>query len=136
MYNTRKLTDDLTWIGGIDRKIQKFENVYKLNSGMNYNSYFLDCGATVLFDTVGRETADIFFENLPVAVSTAYQEGNYANWVIDDLTKLTFPQKPEEFVFEVQQGGQERALYYSEYGGLLREKDISDTDNTHWPDIS
>lgn len=79
---------------------------------------------------------DIFFENLPVAVSTAYQEGNYANWVIDDLTKLTFPQKPEEFVFEVQQGGQERALYYSEYGGLLREKDISDTDNTHWPDIS
>lgn len=79
---------------------------------------------------------DIFFENLPTAVSTAYQEGNYANWVIDDLTKLTFPQKPEEFVFEVQQGGQERALYYSEYGGLLREKDISDTDNTHWPDIS
>ena len=34
MYNIRKLTDDLTWIGGIDRKIQKFENVYKLNSGM------------------------------------------------------------------------------------------------------
>ena len=64
MYNIRKLTDDLTWIGGIDRKIQKFENVYKLNSGMNYNSYFLDCGATVLFDTVGSETADIFFENL------------------------------------------------------------------------
>ena len=64
MYNIRKLTDDLTWIGGIDRKIQKFENVYKLNSGMNYNSYFLDCGATVLLDTVGSETADIFFENL------------------------------------------------------------------------
>ena len=64
MYNIRKLTDDLTWIGGIDRKIQKFENVYKLNSGMNYNSYFLDCGATVLLDTVGRDTADIFFENL------------------------------------------------------------------------
>lgn len=52
MYNIRKLTDDLTWIGGIDRKIQKFENVYKLNSGMNYNSYFLDCGATVL--QIGR----------------------------------------------------------------------------------
>ena len=64
MYNVRKLTDDLTWIGGIDRKITKFENVYKLNSGMNYNSYFLDSGATVLFDTVGRESADVFFENL------------------------------------------------------------------------
>ena len=64
MYNVRKLTDDLTWIGGTDRKITKFENVYKLNSGMNYNSYFLDSGATVLFDTVGRESADVFFENL------------------------------------------------------------------------
>ena len=64
MYNVRKLTDDLTWIGGIDRKIRKFENVYGLNSGMNYNSYFLDADATVLFDTVGRESADVFFENL------------------------------------------------------------------------
>ena len=64
MYNIRKLTDDLTWIGGSDRKIQKFESVYKLNSGMNYNSYFLDAGATVLFDTVDREVADVFYENL------------------------------------------------------------------------
>ena len=64
MYNIRKLTDDLTWIGGSDRKIRKFENVYKLNSGMNYNSYFLDAGATVLFDTVDREVADVFYENL------------------------------------------------------------------------
>ena len=64
MYNIRKLTDDLTWIGGSDRKIRKFENVYKLNSGMNYNSYFLDAGSTVLFDTVDREVADVFYENL------------------------------------------------------------------------
>ena len=64
MYNVRKLTEDLAWIGGSDRKIQKFENVYKLNSGMNYNSYFLDCGVTVLFDTVDREVEDVFFENI------------------------------------------------------------------------
>ena len=64
MYNVRKLTDDLTWIGGTDRKISRFENVYKLESGMNYNSYFLDSGATVLFDTVGKESSEVFFENL------------------------------------------------------------------------
>ena len=64
MYNVRKLTDDLTWIGGSDRKIQRFENVYKLNSGRNYNSYFLDCGATVLIDTVDREVEDVFADNL------------------------------------------------------------------------
>ena len=69
MYNIRKLTDDLTWIGGIDHKITRFENVYKLDSGMNYNSYFLDSGANVLLDTVGRESADVFFENLKHCLS-------------------------------------------------------------------
>ena len=64
MYNTRKLTDSLTWIGAIDRKISKFENVYKLNSGMNYNSYFLDCGATVLIDTVEKDSLELFEENI------------------------------------------------------------------------
>lgn len=29
----------------------------------------------------------------------------------------------------------ERALYYSAYGGLLLEKDITDADDTHWPDV-
>ena len=37
MYNTRKITDTLTWVGAIDRKVSKFEKIYKLNSGMNYN---------------------------------------------------------------------------------------------------
>ncbi len=64
MYNVRKLTDDLTWIGVSDRKITKFENVYKLNSGMNYNSYFLDSGACILIDTVDKALEDVFLENL------------------------------------------------------------------------
>lgn len=78
---------------------------------------------------------EIFREQLPTAVNTAYEDSNYNDWVIDNLTKLTFPHKPVEFVFEVQHGAQERALYYSEYGGLLREKDITNADDTHWPDV-
>ena len=69
MYNTRKITDTLTWIGAIDRKISKFENVYKLNSGMNYNSYFLDCGATVLIDTVDKDFGELFIENIDHCLS-------------------------------------------------------------------
>lgn len=79
---------------------------------------------------------EIYREQLPEAVNAAYVDSNYANWVIDNLTKLTFPNKSEEFVFEVQNGGQERALYYSVYGALLREKDITNADDTHWPSIS
>ena len=78
---------------------------------------------------------EIFREQLPAAVNTAYEESGYGDWVIDNLTKLTFPHKSEEFVFEVQRGAQERALYYSAYGGLLLEKDITDADDTHWPDV-
>ena len=78
---------------------------------------------------------EIFREQLPAAVNAAYEESGYGDWVIDNLTKLTFPHKSEEFVFEVQKGAQERALYYSEYGGLLLEKNITGADDTHWPDI-
>lgn len=79
---------------------------------------------------------EIYREQLPAAVNAAYEDSNYNDWVIDNLTKLTFPLKGTEYVFEVQNGAKERALYYSEYGGLLREKDITDADDTHWPDVS
>ena len=69
MYNTRKITDTLTWVGAIDRKVSRFENIYKLNSGMNYNSYFLDCGATVLIDTVEKDFGDLFIENIDHCLS-------------------------------------------------------------------
>ena len=69
MYNIRKITDTLTWVGAIDRKVSKFENIYKLNSGMNYNSYFLDCGATVLIDTVEKDFGDLFIENIDHCLS-------------------------------------------------------------------
>ena len=53
---------------------------------------------------------EIFREQLPAAVNTAYEESGYGDWVIDNLTKLTFPHKSEEFVFEVQRGAQGRGI--------------------------
>lgn len=78
---------------------------------------------------------EIFREQLPAAVETAYATSNYADWVIDNLTLLTFPVKSEEYVFEVQGGTQERALFYSAEGDLLKEKDITNADFTKWPDV-
>ena len=83
----------------------------------------------------GNELNVWFEEQLPEAVNTAYLESNYADWVIDDITKLTYPSKAEEYLLEVQRGTQERALYYSAYGGLLKEKDITGADFTHWPEM-
>ena len=64
MHNIRKLTEDLVWVGANDRRIEKFEGVYGLGSGMSYNSYFGDFGKTVLMDTADKAVAKQFFSNL------------------------------------------------------------------------
>ena len=64
MYNTRKVTDKITWIGGEDRRLNLFENVYPLPNGVSYNSYFINDEKTLVMDTVDRSVAPQFFENL------------------------------------------------------------------------
>lgn len=64
MYNTRKITDDLTWIGVNDRRLALFENVYPIPNGVSYNSYILKDEKTVLLDTVDMSVCSQFLENL------------------------------------------------------------------------
>ncbi len=64
MHNTRKINEDLFYIGVSDRKIALFENVYPVCEGMSYNSYLLDDEKTVLFDTVDKACSGQFFDNL------------------------------------------------------------------------
>lgn len=64
MYNTRKITDDLIWIGSNDRRLALFENVYPIPNGVSYNSYILKDEKTVLLDTVDISVCQQFLENL------------------------------------------------------------------------
>lgn len=64
MYCTKKLTDDLTWVGVNDRHLSLFENVYPIEKGVSYNSYVLLDEKTVLFDTVDKCSSMQFFENI------------------------------------------------------------------------
>ncbi|MBO4848666.1 MAG: flavin reductase [Clostridia bacterium] len=64
MYCTRKVTDDLVWVGGNDRRLSVFEGVYKCPAGVSYNSYLLLDEKTVLMDTVDSSVSKVFFENL------------------------------------------------------------------------
>ena len=64
METFKKITDDLYFVGGSDRKITLFESAYPVSCGMSYNSYLLKGKETVLFDTVDSSVQDIFFENL------------------------------------------------------------------------
>lgn len=64
MQCTRKLTEDILWVGADDRRLSLFEGVYSVPRGVSYNSYLLLDEKTVLFDTVDRAVEKTFFENL------------------------------------------------------------------------
>lgn len=64
MHCVKKVTDDLYWVGGSDRRLALFENVYPIPRGVSYNSYVLLDEKTVLLDTVDASISGLFFENL------------------------------------------------------------------------
>lgn len=60
----RKVTEDLYWVGGNDRQIELFENIFPLAKGVSYNSYLLLDEQTVLFDTADYAIGKQFMENV------------------------------------------------------------------------
>ena len=64
MYCVKKMTEDLYWVGGNDRRLALFENVYPIPRGVSYNAYVVLDEKTVLLDTVDHSVSPIFFENL------------------------------------------------------------------------
>jgi len=64
VYNIRKLSDDLLYIGCSDRRLALFESAHPIPNGISYNSYLLKDEKTVLFDTVDKACSAQFFENL------------------------------------------------------------------------
>ena len=62
MHCTRKILDDLIWVGADDRRLACFEGVYGVPDGVSYNSYLLLDEKTVLFDTVDKAVYEVFFE--------------------------------------------------------------------------
>ena len=49
-----KITDTITYVGCDDPDIDLFESQYKVPKGMAYNSYLVQDGKNILFDTVDR----------------------------------------------------------------------------------
>ena len=70
MHCTRKVTEDLIWVGADDRRLVCFEGVYGVPDGVSYNSYLLQDEKTVLFDTVDKAVYQTFFENVKAALNS------------------------------------------------------------------
>ena len=52
MYCTRNVSDSVVWVGGSDRRLALFENLFPISRGVSYNSYLLLDEKTALIDTV------------------------------------------------------------------------------------
>ncbi|MBQ5326236.1 MAG: FprA family A-type flavoprotein [Oscillospiraceae bacterium] len=64
MKTTRKISENIYYLGANDRRLALFENLFPLENGVSYNSYFIDDEKTAVTDTVDRFVSDYFFENL------------------------------------------------------------------------
>ena len=69
MHNTRKINDDIYYLGASDRRIELFENVYPVSQGMSYNSYLITDEKTCLMDSVDESIRGQFLENLQYALN-------------------------------------------------------------------
>lgn len=64
MHCIRKMTDDIYWVGGNDKRLQLFENIHPLPDGVSYNSYLIMDEKTALMDTCDWDVGRVFIENV------------------------------------------------------------------------
>lgn len=64
MYNIKKVTESIIYVGSSDRGEKRFENVYPLPRGMAYNSYVIMDEKIAVMDTIDSELSDIYFDNV------------------------------------------------------------------------
>ncbi|KYZ77980.1 flavodoxin [Anaerosporomusa subterranea] len=64
MRCVHKITPQIFWVGGNDRRLERFENMFPLPNGVAYNSYLIMDEKTALMDTVDSSISALFLENL------------------------------------------------------------------------
>lgn len=64
MYCVQEIASKVYWVGGSDRRLALFENMFPLPNGVAYNSYLIMDEKTALIDTVDRSISDLYLENV------------------------------------------------------------------------
>ena len=94
MHCTKKISEDITWVGTNDRRLALFENVYPIERGTSYNSYLVKDEKTVLIDTVDKNVSMQFFENLEYAL-----DGRKLDYIIVNHMEPDHSATLQELVF-------------------------------------
>lgn len=64
MQNTHEIAPGLHFVGGNERRLQRFENLFPLRFGVSYNSYLILDERTCLLDTVDSSISQLFIDNV------------------------------------------------------------------------
>lgn len=64
MHCVQNITPDIFWVGGGDRRLERFENLFPIPNGVSYNSYIIKDEKIALMDTVDTSITRQFFENI------------------------------------------------------------------------
>jgi flavorubredoxin len=64
-----KITDDVSWIGILDRNIVTFDIVMETRYGTTYNSYFINAERKTIIDTAKESFKELYFEKLRKVVN-------------------------------------------------------------------
>ncbi|HBF37586.1 MAG TPA: flavodoxin [Firmicutes bacterium] len=64
MHCVQEVTSQIYWVGGNDRRLERFENMFPLPNGVAYNSYLITDEKTALMDTVDSAISARFLENI------------------------------------------------------------------------
>jgi flavorubredoxin len=64
MYCVQEISPSIFWVGGSDRRLELFENMFPLPNGVAYNSYLIMDEKTALVDTVDRSISQLYLENI------------------------------------------------------------------------
>ena len=69
MYSTKKITDSIFWVGGNDRRLALFENLFPIPRGVSYNSYLIMDEKTTLMDTVDSSITRQFWKTFSILLA-------------------------------------------------------------------
>lgn len=64
MYSVQEISPQVFWVGGNDRRLERFENMFPIPTGVSYNSYLITDKKTALIDTVDAAISALYLENI------------------------------------------------------------------------
>ena len=69
MYCVQEISKNIFWVGGNDRRLERFENMFPIPNGVSYNSYLITDEKTALLDTVDSAIGAQFLDNIEHVLS-------------------------------------------------------------------